>query len=395
MRIKQYEEEFGGNFRHYSMLQNVFYCIGNAAHCCFPLLIWCMIAVFINVAIPVLSTWLPNVVIETITAGYSLRELVVVILGFMGGLALLSGANQFFTKFIYFQKYRMNTFYVKQVTLKGLTTDYCNQENGSFRKFQTESVACCSGNYSPLSNVYEVLIRLLTGVVGMTIFGVILIRLDGRILLLLITTALISYFLNQKNLKWMEENNSEKIGYQQRLNYISRTAGDIRPAKDIRLYGMKEWFSKVYQSNMNGLDGWYRRLTVRLFGTALYDGGLALLRESMIYLYLLFLVFQNRITVADFVLYFGIVTGFSTWLDSVFLQILSLNQISLRINYFRSYMEYPESYCRKDGIPVPIDRLPKVIELKHVSYRYEGGKYDVLHDINLKILPGESASTAL
>lgn len=40
------------------------------------------------------------------------------------------------------------------------------------------------------------------------------------------------------------------------------------------------------------------------------DGVLGLLREAIIYLYLLYLFMNGQISVADFVLYFGVVTGF-------------------------------------------------------------------------------------
>ena len=67
---------------------------------------------------------------------------------------------------------------------------------------------------------------------------------------------------------------------------------------------MAAWFSDIYKNNMNGLAGWYRRLTGKLFGVAVYDSGLALLRERVVYLYLLYLMWIEQISVADFILYF-------------------------------------------------------------------------------------------
>ena len=377
------------NCTHYSVVQNVWYCLTNTAQCYFPLLWWCIIVILINVALPILTTYLPKTVIEIITTEGSLGELVTVILSFMGGIAILSGINKFFTKFIYHQKFRMNTFYLKRAALKGLTTDYSNQENGTFRKLQTESFSCCNGNYSPLSNIYDTLINLFTSTFGLCVFGTILVQLNGGILLFLIVSTITSYLLNQKIMKWTEEHNHERIGYQQRINYINSTSGEIRSAKDIRLYRMALWFSDIYKENMSGLAGWYKRLTNKLFGLAVYDSGLALLRESVVSIYLLCLVWNNRISVADFILYFGVVAGFSSWLGSIFSQAASLNQTNLKINYFRSYLEYPETYHRDSAIKVPADVCPKIIELKNVSYQYEGSEQYAMRGINLKIVPGE------
>ena len=301
----------------------------------------------------------------------------------------MSGANKFLTKFIYHQKFRMNTFYLKKAALKGLTTDYINQENAAFRKLQTESFQCCSGHYSPLSNIYEVLIDLFTGILGLSIFWAILVQLNWGIILFLILTTITGCFSNQRIVRWMTDNNPERIGYQQRIDYINRISGDIRSAKDIRLYKMAVWFSDIYKSNMKGLAGWYKRLAGKLFGAAVFDSGLALLRESAAYLYLLYLIWNEQISAADFILYFNIVTGFSAWLDSIFSQISSLNRISLKISCFRSYLEYPESFRRASGSKCPADGCPRVIELKNVSYRYEGTEQYALRGINLTVLPGE------
>lgn len=377
------------NRTEYSVIQNIIYCLNNTAKCHFPLLCQCILKILLGTLIPILTTMLPKTVIEIVTAKQSFYELVIVILIFMGSLAILSGADTFLTKFIYHQKYRMNTFYLKRVALKGLTTDYINQENGIFRKLQTESFECCNGNYSPLSNIYESLIKFFTSTLGLSIFGAMLLQLHWGIVIFLIITTTISYFLNQKIIAWTAANNQERISYQQRINYINNISGDIRSAKDIRLYKMAIWFSDIYNNNMKGIAGWYKRLTHKLFGIAVYDSGLALLRESVVHLYLLYLIWNGQITVAEFVLYLSVVTGFSAWLSDIFSQLSSLNQTSLKINYFRSYLEYPETFNRNTGFVNPANDCPKVIELKNVSYRYEGADHDTLQNINLKIIPGE------
>ncbi len=386
MKKKGYDEL---NQTNYSVIQNVCYCIKNTGTYYFPLLCWCVIVILVNVALPILNTYLPKIVVEKITVEGSLSELIMVVLVFMVGIAILSGMNKFFTKFIYHQKYKMNTFYLKRVAMKGLTTDYCNQENGIFRKLQTEGFGCCDGNYSPLTNIYDVLISLLTSFLGLSVFWAILAQLHLGMILFLIVTTITSYFLNQQIIKWTAENNQERVAYQQRLNYMNNTSGDIRSAKDIRLYGMAKWFTNIYKENMDGIAGWYRRLTGKLFGVAVGDSSMALLREAVAYAYLLSLLWNEQIGVADFVLYIGVVVGFSTWLGNMLLQVASLNQISQKINYFRSYLEFPESYRREEGLAAPTDSIPKTIELQNVSYKYDGAEQYALYNVNLKIVPGE------
>jgi ATP-binding cassette subfamily B protein len=203
-------------------------------------------------------------------------------------------------------------------------------------------------------------------------------------------TTMISYILNNRVNQWLSRNNKEKIGYGQKTNYINNVSSDLQSAKDIRIYNMVVWLGNVHSMNSSGLAGWYKRYTSKAFGVSVFDGALALARESVAYAYLLYLVLNMKIDVAEFVLYFGVITGFSVWLSGILGQINSLNRINLAFNYLRAYYDYPETYKRNDGIHTSdLMDSPRTIELKNVCYRYEGAEADTLKDFNLKINPAE------
>ncbi len=389
MREKKKQPPQSESRCRYSVLQNICYCLKNTCRCCPSLIWWCALAIPLRAAPSLLAVYLPKAVVGALAAKESLPELLMAVLFPAGALALLSGADKFFTRYIYQQKYRMNSFYLKQAAMKGLNTDYCNQEQEAFRRLQTEAFSCCSGNGSPLSNIYELLITLCSALLGLSVFWAVLIQLGGFVSVFLAAAAAGGYFLNRRSLKWAKINSGERIGYQQRLRYIGRVSGDIRSGKDIRLYRLDGWFSDIYRQNMRRLAGWYRRLTKRLFGAAVCGSALTLLQESAVYLYLIRLVWEGRISAADFVLYFGVVTGFSAWMGDIFSQLAELFRLSLQIDGFRAYLEYPETYRRKGGIDIPAGRLPKEIELRGVSYRYAGSGQAALQNIHLKISPKE------
>lgn len=377
------------NLTQYSVFQNVWYCLKSTAEGYSPLLFFCAICTLGRVVQSILTTYLPKVVIEKFTTGSSLPELAGAVLLFMGSLALLSGGDMFFGSYIGAQRLRMNTFYMRRFAMKGLTTDYCNQEKDRFRKLQTEGYECCKNNNAPLVSLYDMLMSLAASFLGLTIFLGILAVLNPFLILLLTVTTTGGYFLNRRIVQWTAQHNRERVAYQQRMEYIDRISGDVRSAKDIRLYHMAIWFSNLYEENMKGLGGWYRRFTSKVFGVSVCESGLSLLQESGVYLYLLYLVWNGRMTAADFVLYIGVITGFSAWLGNIMTQVSELNRTNQKINYYRSYLEYPESYRREGGIHILPGGLPGTIELKNVSYRYEGTEEYALRGINLKIRPGE------
>ena len=93
------------NLTNYSAMKNILYCLNNTVKCHFPLLCWCSLKILIGTLIPILTTILPKIVIEMITAKQSVYKLASAILSFMGSLAILSGADKFLTKLIYHQKF--------------------------------------------------------------------------------------------------------------------------------------------------------------------------------------------------------------------------------------------------------------------------------------------------
>ena len=375
--------------RKYKITDNLSYCLKETAIGCRKLLYLCIAVILANCLIPVITAFLPKVIIEEIELGTGLKRLLL-ITGVMAlALCLTQTMQKYLERMIYWNKFKMNTHFLRKVTKKALTTDYKNQENEHFRELQSESFSSCNGNFSGFIQTYDAMIMFFSNLLGFLAFAGILFTLNIRVILFICVTTLVSFLLNRKVLKWVEGNMDEKNGYEHGMQYIIETSNDVAAAKDIRLYNMKVWLSKRYNKYMEGLLKWYRRYTAKLFGVSAVDSGMSLIREGVVYLYLLYLVFNGDITVAGFVLYFNVVAGFSTWLGSLLGQINVLSRLNISMNRFRSYLEYPESYKREEGKAIKDTQNPGAIEMKNVSFRYSDDGAYIIKDFNLKITPGE------
>ncbi|MCR5205921.1 MAG: ABC transporter ATP-binding protein/permease [Lachnospiraceae bacterium] len=375
--------------RKYKITQNLSYCLKETAKGCRKLPYLCMGVVLANCIIPIITAFLPKVIIEEIEQGMGLKRLLIITGTLALGLALAQTIQKYLERLVYWNKFKMNTHFLRKVTKKALTTDYRNQENEHFRELQTESFSSCNGNFSGFIQTYDAIIMFFSNFLGFVAFAGILFTLNVWVILFLCFTTSVSFLLNRKVLKWAEKNMDEKTGYEHGMQYIIETSNDTAAAKDIRLYNMKVWLDKRYNRYMEGLLRWYGRYTAKLFGVSAVDSGMSLIREGVVYLYLLYLVFKGDISVAEFVLYFNVVAGFSTWLGSLLGQINVLGRLNISMNRFRTYLEYPEVYKREDGEDIRADKNPRVIELKNVSFRYSEDGDDIIKDFNLKIAPGE------
>ena len=375
--------------RKYNVRQNLAYCIRATGQGCPKLLAFSLLAILANCMVPVVAAWLPKAVIEEITEGAPLSKLLPVTAAMTLALAVFSGLQKYLDKLIYWNKFKMNAFFLRQITRKGLTTDYRNQEDEHFRMLQNESFASCNGNFSHYAQIYDAAVQFFSNLLGFAAFAGILLTLNPLLILFLCLTTLVSFLLNRRISKWLEHSVNEKSGYEQRMQYVIRTADDTGAAKDIRLYRVAAWLDGIYEKNLKGLLGWYRRYTKKLFGVSAADSALALLREGAVYAFLIYLALENKITVAEFVLYFNVTAGFSAWLGSLLGQITVFQRLNQALNRFRTYLEYPENYLREKGMPAGDRTAPKRIELRHVSFRYGRDSADVIRDLNLTLEPGE------
>lgn len=375
--------------KRYSILQNLLYCMSTTRKTYPVLLVFCFSIIAVNCVIPVLTAFLPKLVIEKITVGEDVRQILLITAVFTLILAVLMGLQEYLDRLIYWHKFKMNAFFLRMITKKGLTTDYKNQENEHFRKLQSESFASCNGNFSYYAQTYDAAVLFFSNLLGFLAFGGILITLNPLLILFLCATTIVSFLINRRITKWVDKNNDEKVGYEQRMQYIISASEDMQAAKDIRLYNMSVWMGRIYQDNLKGLLGWYRKYTAKLFGVSAADSSLTFFREGVTYLILLYMVWNDRISVAEYVLYFNIVAGFSVWLSSMLGQINNLERLSLAMNRFRAYLDYPEEYKREEGLPVEKKKQPGKIKLENVSFRYSRDSADILRNLNLEIVPGE------
>lgn len=375
--------------KKYTILQNLSYCLKETEKGCPKLLIFCAGIILVNCAVPVITAFLPKVIIEEITIESGLKRLLFITGGLALALALFQTVQKYLERMIYWNKFKMNVHFLRKISKKGLTTDYKNQEDEHFRELQSESFASCNGNFSYFLQTYDAVVMFFSNLLGFIAFAGILFTVNIWIILFLVATTTVSFLLNRKVLKWVDTNMDEKNGYEHGMQYIIGVSNDVQAAKDIRLYNMPVWLDKLYEKYMSGLKGWYRRYTAKLFGVSAVDSGMSFIREGAVYAYLLYLVFKGNITVAEFVLYFNVVAGFSTWLGSLLGQINNLNRLSIAMNRFRSYLEYPEEYKREGGAEIKDTEKPGRIELKKVCFKYSEDGENIIKDFNLVIEPGE------
>ena len=100
--------------KKYTILQNLSYCLKETEKGCPKLLVFCVCVILANSAVPVITAFLPKVIIEEITIGSGLKRLLLITGGLALALALTQTVQKYLERMIYWNKFKMNTYFLRK-----------------------------------------------------------------------------------------------------------------------------------------------------------------------------------------------------------------------------------------------------------------------------------------
>ena len=133
------------------------------------------------------------------------------------------------------------------------------------------------------------------------------------------------------------------------VNYILRCEGEREMAKDIRIFGLRSWLEELYGKALDVYVGFHRKAQGVYVGAGAVDIVLTFMRNAFAYVYLVGLVINGRIGIAEFLLLFTAVGGFSERVRGILSGFNTLHRQSLDISTVRECIEYDEVFRFGDG----------------------------------------------
>ncbi len=189
--------------------------------------------------------------------------------------------------------------------------------------------------------------------------------------------------LKDKEIMW-----DAMAGTWRRLEYMQTVSTDFTYAKDIRLYGMKNWLSgKHREVNAEELQRWVQSRTYWQYNSA-FSSGISLVRNVIIYGWMIYDMLFNGMSIGDFTLYVGSAVTMSNSINAFLQSVGGMRERSSRMDDFRTFMDIPFGDEGKKTIPIPKSDS-YTFEFRNVSFRYQGQDTYALKDLNLTLEAGK------
>ena len=336
---------------------------------------------------PIVTAYIPKAMIDCITEGVTVGRLTLVV-GLLSVLLVLT------TWFAPFMQELLNGSariirmrYAVLAFRKNLYTDYKNIESPRGREKNKRAMEFYRSYYSGSSDFLDSCNQFCVCIVGIITSLALIYKINMIMILIILATCVCEFFLLKFLNKKEKKTKNERSKIFVRFDYYYNLCRDFSAAKDIRLYGFTDYFMLAVAKiiyELEAVNQKFARQNIKVGGTRAL---LNLLRELVAYVYLTYLVCSSRLSVSDFIFYFGIITGFSNWIMNALYQYSNLERCC---NDCAAFREFAESTDENDNKPDIDFKGIESIEFKNVSFTYQLAEKSTINNMTFKVNKGEN-----
>ena len=373
----------------YNLWQNTAWMMGSAWKTRKSVLFLCVAVAAGAVALSLTELFVTPAVLQKVETAAPFPELLGAVIGFALLLMLVSALNAYLGQNTLFGRIEVRLSIIKMMTRKYDVTSYPNTEDPAVLKKYEKAQNATNNNYAATEAIWNTLADLLKNIAGFVIYLALLSSLDPVLLIVVLATTVVGFFVSQRINQWGYRHREEESAYLKKLNYITYKAPQRALGKDIRVFGLRPWLRDVFDSTMRLYSDFIARREKVYLWADVVDVLLSFLRNGIAYVYLIAMALNQGLPASQFLLYFTAIGGFTTWITGILAGFSTLNLQSMDLSTIREFLEIPELFLFEDGKHLKAENIPYEIELRNVRFRYPGAEQDTLHDLNLTIHAGE------
>ncbi len=347
-------------------------------------------ALAVKLALPVVATLLPTAAVAALTRGGSMGQYLTAVLGLMALYALGTALSGYLTQVMGLKnmRFRARTFVPVQFR-KALTMDFCLLESPEGQKKAATASAALYGNNVGVEGMLRHLEPWLLNLTGMVLYGAAAVRLDWRILLVLLAMTGANYLIAYWAWCFNMRTRSVADTWLQGQKYLRREGEQPVNGKDIRLYRMEKWLMNAHNACVMGRDKWRRQSFRRRALRSVSDSVFLVARDALAYAMLVGAFLAGNIDAAGFTLTIGIISTFTNWLNEFVATSDDWRYETLEVDDLRDFLEQKDVLNHGSGTDVSQVKCPPQVELRDVTFTYPGQERPVIDHLSLTIRPGE------
>lgn len=372
----------------YGIRQNVCFSVRQAWHNRKRVLFVCVLAACVSLLLNLVQLYVSPAILEKLEMHASLTQLLMTIGGFTAGLFLLRGLDAYLEDARMPAEIDVRTSIIAMLSHKKCVTSYPNVLDPQMIKKLEQAHEATQGNVSGAEHIWRTLTSILTNLAGFIIYLLLLKDLNIFLILTVLVTSIISFFVTRYVNEWEYRHKKEKEAIHKEISYFDERAHALEFAKDIRIFGLHGWVRELQDKALRAATAFINRREKAFLWANVMDVAMTCLRNAIAYVYLIHTTLTQGLSASTFLLYFTAVSGFTQWITGILNNFSTLHKESISLSYVQEYLNWPEPFKFEGGTEPPhTDQY--ALTLEDVSFRYPGAETDTLQHVNLTIHPGE------
>ena len=344
-------------------------------------------SVLLTVALSLLDSYFPKLVLDRLEQKHSFVQILIAVVGFLVLRFIFSTTANLLNCRRHSNQYTPTNLLQFQIYKKNVEVLYQLTETEDYQKVRNHAANDASHGNSAAEFFWRELLSFGTGLLGIGSMAAIFAVLNPVILLVVVATSAVTYFTASLEHNYREKNKDKWEKEDREKEYLNDFSREFDKAKDIRLYGMQGWIEKLIDKYDTYLHMWENRCNLRGTFASVLSATMTLLQNGTAYIVLITMLLKGKLSVGDFVFFFGLTASLSGYLGNIVANTTGLIKRADKIGYYREFFDYDEKTNRGEGAPLP-SSAPE-IELRNVWFKYEGAEDFTLKNLNLKITAGE------
>ena len=287
---------------------------------------------------------------------------------------------------------RMNLILEKNLIT--MTMPFIYTEDPNMLDCNQKASQAVGGNQQGVEGMMHIILNF-SGSLGAVIAGLSIIStINFKIVILMIAIALANFFISNLANKWCKKHVWDELApWWRKRWYMDIALGDFSYAKDIRMFGLKNYLTHKFQE-INKIRFNYQKKNNRVWLlVSIASSFFWVISQVLIYIYLIRCIFAKTITIGNFTLYLSATATFFECVMSLLNSITNFLNNSRYVDDFRSFYEMPEL---RQNLPDQKTILSKLqpqshyeFEFQNVSFKYPRAERFALQNVSIKIKAGE------
>ncbi len=371
----------------YSIPSNIAFMVKKAWNGHKAVLVICLSIAFLTFAKTVIDMLIAPMILQVVETGGSVSALIIRIAVFVLIMIIVNGGLDYCNLNSLYGRVAVRSEIIVDLEKKRCSTSYPNLFDTKFTENSKRAYETVNSNSQASEAIWGTLEGLLANILGFVFYLILISNLDIRIAAVVTVLTVIGFAVNAKLGEWDYAHREERGEVVNKMYYSNEVLEDNKFGKELRIFGITDWANDLWEKNLKLLHNLNYQKQKRYFIGSVLDIVLTILKNAVAYAVLISMVLGNKISVAEFLLYFAAVSGYSAWIGGILDMTLKLRRQSLELSILREFLEWEEPFRFEGGKEIPA--APFVFELKNVSFRYPEADKDTITDLNLRIDPEE------